>query len=142
MIIPKSNTARKRQKMFQAPSKNTVQKCRIIQLKTLQNFYKTCTAWNSVQYGVISGPYFPVFGLNTGKYGPEITPYLDTFHAVLCFLFRIEKTICAVSFSCKFSDVFRSSFFSLLRNCFWAINQCPEAYSEPCLTSKMELFAK
>ena len=35
------------------------------------------------QYGVISGPYFSVFGLNTGKYGPEITPYLDTFHAVL-----------------------------------------------------------
>ena len=40
---------------------------------------------------VISGPYFPVFGLNkylsvfipnTGKYGPEITLYLDTFHAV------------------------------------------------------------
>ena len=22
-------------------------------------------------YGVFSGPYFPVFGLNTGKYGPE-----------------------------------------------------------------------
>ena len=34
------------------------------------------------KYGVISGPYFPVFGLNTGKYGPEITPYLDTFHSV------------------------------------------------------------
>ena len=33
-------------------------------------------------YGVISGPCFPVFRLNTGKYGPEITPYLDTFHAV------------------------------------------------------------
>ena len=34
------------------------------------------------------GPYFPVFGLfvfspNKGKYGPEITPYLDTFHAVI-----------------------------------------------------------
>ena len=36
-------------------------------------------------------PYFPAFGLNTeryevspntGKYGPEKTPYLDTFHAV------------------------------------------------------------
>ena len=26
--------------------------------------------------------YFPVFGLNTGKYGREITPYLETFHAV------------------------------------------------------------
>ena len=27
------------------------------------------------KYGVISGPYFPVLG-------PEITPYLDTFHVV------------------------------------------------------------
>ena len=34
------------------------------------------------KYGVISVPYFPVFNPNTGKYGPEITPYLDTFHAV------------------------------------------------------------
>ena len=34
------------------------------------------------KYGVISGSYFPAFGLNTGKYGPELTPYLDTFHAV------------------------------------------------------------
>ena len=38
------------------------------------------------KYGVISGPYFPVFGLNTGKYGSEIAPYLNTFHAVLQFL--------------------------------------------------------
>ena len=30
----------------------------------------------------MSGPYFPVFTPNTEKYGPEITPYLDTFHAV------------------------------------------------------------
>ena len=28
------------------------------------------------------GPYFPAFGLNTEKYGPEKYPYLDTFHAV------------------------------------------------------------
>ena len=40
------------------------------------------------RYGVFSGPYFPVFGLNTeissntGKYGPEKNPYLDTFHTV------------------------------------------------------------
>ena len=34
------------------------------------------------EYEVISGPYFPVFSPNTGKYGPEITPYLSTFHAV------------------------------------------------------------
>ena len=34
------------------------------------------------KHGIISGPYFPVFGQNTGKYGPEITWYLDTYHAV------------------------------------------------------------
>ena len=34
------------------------------------------------KHEVISGAYFPKFGLNTGKYGPEVTPYLDTYHAV------------------------------------------------------------
>ena len=34
------------------------------------------TIWKVSKYGVISGSYFPVFG-------PEITPYSDTFHAVL-----------------------------------------------------------
>ena len=37
------------------------------------------------KYGVFSGPYFPVFSPNTGKYRPEKIPYLDTFHAVLYF---------------------------------------------------------
>ena len=58
--------------------------------------FSTFTARKVSKYGVISGPYFPAFGLNTErygvisatspnvrKYGPEITPYLDTFHAVL-----------------------------------------------------------
>ena len=53
------------------------------------------TGWKVSKYGVISGPYFPAFGLNTEIYGvnlriqseyrkdgPEITPYLDTFQAV------------------------------------------------------------
>ena len=48
----------------------------------------------------ISRPYFPVFGLikeihsvnlriqsDYRKIGPEITPYLDTFHAVGNFIF-------------------------------------------------------
>ena len=34
------------------------------------------------KYRVISGAYFSVFSPNTGKYGPEITPYLDTFQAM------------------------------------------------------------
>ena len=33
------------------------------------------------KYEFFSGPYFPVFGPNRGKYGPEKTPYLHTFHA-------------------------------------------------------------
>ena len=41
------------------------------------------TAWKVSKYGVFSGPYFPVFIPNTGKYGPEKNPYLDTFHVVL-----------------------------------------------------------
>ena len=32
------------------------------------------------KYEVFSGPQFPVFGLNTGKYGPEKFPYLDILH--------------------------------------------------------------
>ena len=48
------------------------------------------TAWKVSKYGVISGPYFTVFGLNTGKYGPEITFYLDTFQAVTIFIIISE----------------------------------------------------
>ena len=41
------------------------------------------TAWKLSKYEVFPGLYFPVFGLNTGKYEPEKPPYLDTFHAVI-----------------------------------------------------------
>ena len=53
------------------------------------------TARKLSKYGVTSGPYFPVFGLNMERYsmslriqseyrknGSEVTPYLDTFHEV------------------------------------------------------------
>ena len=40
------------------------------------------TSWKVSKYGVISGRYFPVFSPDTVKYGPEITPYLNTFHAM------------------------------------------------------------
>ena len=33
------------------------------------------------------------FSLNAGKYGPEITPYLDTFHAVTAPLLNIRIEI-------------------------------------------------
>ena len=47
---------------------------------------KPYTAWKVSKHGVISGLYLPVFSPNTGKHGPEITSYLDTFHAVFMFL--------------------------------------------------------
>ena len=50
------------------------------------------TAWDVSKYGAFHGPYFPVFGLNTGKYGPEITPYLDTFRAVNVMSINFVKT--------------------------------------------------
>ena len=31
---------------------------------------------------IIFTPYISVFSPNTGKYGPEKNPYLDSFHAV------------------------------------------------------------
>ena len=51
---------------------------------TINNLWigKVNTAWKVSKYGVFSGPYFPVIGLSTGKYGLEKTPYFDTFHAV------------------------------------------------------------
>ena len=40
-------------------------------------------------FGVISGPCFPVFGLNAGKYRQEIALYLDTFQE--CTLHKIRR---------------------------------------------------
>ena len=52
-----------------------------------------CTAWKLSKYGVFSGPYFPVFGQNTGKYGSEKTPYMDTSHTVRSFLSYYSKLL-------------------------------------------------
>ena len=48
----------------------------------IDRYSQNSTAWEMSKYGVISGPFFTVFNPNTGKYGPEITPYLNTFHAM------------------------------------------------------------
>ena len=51
-------------------------------------FWMYHPAWKVSKYGNFSGLFFPhleyvsVFSPNRGKYGPEKTPYLDTFHAV------------------------------------------------------------
>ena len=54
--------------------------------------FMASTARKMSIYGDFSGPLFfhicteydfPVFGPTVGKYGPEKTPYLDTFHAII-----------------------------------------------------------
>ena len=68
-------------------------------LKKIMIFCEYCTAWKVSKYGVISGPYFSVFRLNTGKYGPEKNPYSDTFHTVLETAVKIlSQTSCHYTF--------------------------------------------
>ena len=43
------------------------------------------TARKVSKYVVFSGSYFSVFSPNTEKYGPEKTPYLDTFHTAVAY---------------------------------------------------------
>ena len=50
-----------------------------------------CVKSEESKYGIFSGPYFPVFRLNTGKYGPEKTPYMETFHAMSYTLWAWNK---------------------------------------------------
>ena len=56
--------------------------CKVEKSKKVYYLSLKNTAWKMSKYGVFSGPYYPVFGINTGKYGPEKAPYLNTFHAV------------------------------------------------------------
>ena len=55
------------------------------------------------KYGVISGPLFPVFSPNTGKCGPEITPYLDIFHTMI-ISYIIDISVAVVSKQFKYKN--------------------------------------
>ena len=61
------------------------------------------TGWKMSKYWVISGPYFPVFGLNTGKYGPEITRCLHTFYVVITSCYVSEKFQKGKKYNCPLS---------------------------------------
>ena len=61
--------------------------------------------------------YLSIFSANGGKYGPEITPYLDVFHAVLRKLYSIVKKI--IFASCK--DDIEPCMMILITNLFTKI---------------------
>ena len=74
--------------------------------------------------GGSTGPYFPVFGLNTRKYGPEKTPYLGTFHVVKSsqsLLSGQENLNICSEFLCESASQAKKKFpftvFSLLHKC-------------------------
>ena len=48
----------------------------------------------SVRIRSYSSPYFLLFGLNTEKYGPEKTPYLETYHTVNIYHDPVNETTC------------------------------------------------
>ena len=50
--------------------------------------YLLHTAWKVPNTEFPNTPYLSVFSPNAGNYGPEKTPYLDTFHAVLLSLHK------------------------------------------------------
>ena len=83
------------------------------------------TAWKVSKYGVISGPYFPAFGLITERYELSLriqsecgkirtwnNSYLDTFHAVINAYFdqMFSKTLCKLVF--KFLQAYGKWAFS------------------------------
>ena len=65
----------------------------------METMFQISTASKVCKYGVFSDPYFPVFSPNTGKYGPEKTPYLDTFHTV--FSIKILLITVIIIFLCN-----------------------------------------
>ena len=69
---------------------------------------QTITAWKVSKYGVISGPHFPVFG-------PEITPYWDTFHVVHDYHFIIKELAKALDgeFNCFGENTEKCKTFSV-----------------------------
>ena len=65
-------------------------KCYGTIVQNMAIYWGSSIAWKVSKYGVSSDRYFPVPGLNAGKYEPEKTLYLDTFHAQQSINNRIE----------------------------------------------------
>ena len=69
------------------------------------------TASKVSKYGVFSCPYFPVFG-------PEKTPYLDTFYAVKVFINQKVKAKNCSAFYISLSLVFQKNTWQYLKQKF------------------------
>ena len=70
---------------------------------TNSNVYVKSIAWKVSKYGVVSGPYFPVFSPNREKYGPEKTPYLDLINETKYSIVDQVKFAKESLYPCKFT---------------------------------------
>ena len=107
-------------------------------LPQLHKRYETFTAWNMSKYGVFSGPYF--------QCGPDKTPYLDIFHAVIlqikfkmagCLPWYWRKPVSGmvlpklilVNLRCLYKNNFKRTVF-MMSQCIYA----PKRYKTNSLT--------
>ena len=93
------------------------------------------TSWKESKYGIVSGSYFPEFGLNTQIYGENLriqseyrkirtrnSPYLDTFHAVQgitmgkCKTKSIQADVGMFPHSLAYSDIFSKYIHKHIQN--------------------------
>ena len=74
------------------------EKCEIAHLHRVKSVQNRSNFWSvfshiRTEHGA---KYLSVFSPNAGKHGPEITPYLDTFHAVLGPLKKVKVAVCGM----------------------------------------------
>ena len=85
-------------------------------------------------------PYLSVFSPNAGKYGPEKSPYLDTFHTVVMslgdFMEIWEYTNHIRLYFMECISLFTDQKRAHNNKCF------SEVYSQHCKTFNLEIFVK
>ena len=96
------------------------------------------TARKVSKYGAFSGPYFPVFGLDTGKYGPEKLGIWTLFTQCKCrkklMLLKYLNTIFICPSLQDFKpQTFYDSRFSNFTKAFTILNLFTHSYPFPLL---------
>ena len=83
----------------------------ITNFRKSDNVKNSPTVYNELKYYCVKvSQYVVIYGLNTEKYRPEITPYLDTFHVVYyCQTQKAKKTQVQTMKYCKFTKTLKNS---------------------------------
>ena len=92
----------------------TIRNMHCVKSVQIQSYFWSAFSRIRTEYGEIS--YFSLFSPNAGKYGPEITLYLDTFHAVIALWFFLLLVLIRnkwLNSNCKFK-----------KNCLWCRKGC------------------